>query len=101
MDTESQSDLPEGGIQHRVSVLVAQPSIKKLAQAFPRLHERNLFKAARPFPDLKGCFVILFTSRSGSTYLCTEVEKLYRIGAVGESFNASQLSARAKRHELS
>jgi hypothetical protein len=87
-------------ISNRLSLLGAQASLRKLAEGFPALKKKTLFKGVAPWPELHGCLVILFTSRSGSTYLCRELEKHYWIGSVGESLNPSQLSSRARRHEL-
>jgi LPS sulfotransferase NodH len=39
------------------------------------------------WPALQGCLGILFTSRSGSTLLCREIEKRYKFKAINESLN--------------
>ena len=46
------------------------------------------------WPELAGCFVILFTARTGSTFLCRELEHLFDIGKMGEFLNPAQLRGR-------
>jgi LPS sulfotransferase NodH len=46
------------------------------------------------WPRIDGCFVILFTARSGSTFLCRELEHAYDIGRMGEVLNPGQLKGR-------
>ena len=46
------------------------------------------------WPELSGCFVILFTARTGSTFLCRELEHLFNIGKMGEFLNPAQLRGR-------
>jgi LPS sulfotransferase NodH len=48
-----------------------------------------------PWPDIQGCFVILFTARSGSTFLCRELERGFDIGRMGESLNPARVKGRA------
>jgi|GEM_PF-1956731 len=47
-----------------------------------------------PWPSLKGCLAILFTSRSGSTYLARELECAFNIGRVRESLNPNLVAGR-------
>jgi LPS sulfotransferase NodH len=47
-----------------------------------------------PWPEIQGCFVILFTARSGSTFLCRELERVFDIGRMGESLNPGQVKGR-------
>ena len=46
------------------------------------------------WPPLAGCFVILFTARTGSTFLCSELEHAFDIGKMGEFLNPAQLRGR-------
>lgn len=39
------------------------------------------------WPRLAGCLAILFTARSGSTFLCRELESQFDLGSVRESLN--------------
>ncbi len=50
----------------------------------------------RMWPNLEGVLVVLFTARSGSTFLTRELEFVYDIGVVGETLNPEQ----AKGHPL-
>ena len=40
-----------------------------------------------PWPKLEGCLGVLFTSRSGSLYLASELAKRFKIGRMEESLN--------------
>lgn len=46
------------------------------------------------WPRLEGCLAILFTSRSGSTFLARELECLFNVGRLRESFNPNLVAAR-------
>lgn len=48
-----------------------------------------------PWPSLEGCLAVLFTARSGSTYLCRELESLFDVGRMGETLNPAQMKGRA------
>ena len=58
------------------------------------IHARlgNLPKAE--WPQISGCFVILFTARTGSTFLCREIEHIFDLGKMGEFLNPAQLRGR-------
>ncbi len=76
---------------------------RKRLTAFPasRLGEIATLVGAAPdapdtswWPELAGCLVVLFTARSGSTFLSREIESRFDLGRVGESLNPAQLRAR-------
>lgn len=71
-----------------------------LAELFPDCPRKELFRSAQPWPELDGCLIILFASRSGSTFLAREIESRYHIGEIGETFNPPQLKAHATRAGL-
>lgn len=48
----------------------------------------------QPWPEIQGCFVLLFTARSGSTFLCREMERTFNIGRMGESLNPAPVKGR-------
>jgi LPS sulfotransferase NodH len=48
-----------------------------------------------PWPRLEGCLAILFTSRSGSTYLARELECAYDIGRLRESLRPPRVRSHA------
>lgn len=48
-----------------------------------------------PWPRIAGCLAILFTSRSGSTYLARELECAFAIGRLRESLNPSRIQGRS------
>ena len=48
-----------------------------------------------PWPDIEGCLAVLFTSRSGSTYLARELECVFDIGRMREALNPAQVRGRA------
>lgn len=73
---------------------------RHLAKLFPDCPQAELFACAEPWPELEGCLGILFTPRSGSTYLSREIESRYRAGQIGESLNPPQLRARALKAGL-
>jgi LPS sulfotransferase NodH len=50
--------------------------------------------SSAPWPAIEGCLVVLFTARSGSTFLTRELEIAYDIGHVGESLNPPKLQKR-------
>lgn len=80
-----------------------QPSLDPRWQrlrAFPRLQIRETRKEIRgvqsnAWPPLQGCLVVLFTARSGSTFLTRELEFLYDIGRMGETLNPAQVKGRS------
>jgi LPS sulfotransferase NodH len=74
---------------------------RHLAKHFPDCPAAELLTCAEPWPELDGCLGILFTSRSGSTYLSREIESRYRVGQIGESLNPPQLRSRALKAGLS
>ncbi len=47
------------------------------------------------WPNVDGCLVVLFTARSGSTFLTRELEVAYDIGHVSESLNPPKLLKRS------
>ena len=65
--------------------------------AFPRPHVRateeavGIVREPLRWPKIRGCFVVLFTARSGSTYLTRELEYAYDIGRMGETLNPAQV----------
>jgi LPS sulfotransferase NodH len=75
----------------------ARDPLEKFAKLFPDCPRDALLASSEPWPALEGCLVILFASRSGSTFLAREIESRYRIGQIGESFNPPQLKSRAMR----
>jgi len=48
-----------------------------------------------PWPPIEGCLAVLFTSRSGSTYLARELECAFDIGRMREWLNPAQTKSRA------
>jgi LPS sulfotransferase NodH len=91
----------DGAVSDRLSVLQGRGDPgRHLAKLFPDCAPAELFACAEPWPELEGCLGILFTSRSGSTYLCREIESRYRIGQIGETLNPPQLRSRASKAGL-
>jgi LPS sulfotransferase NodH len=91
----------DGAVSDRLSALQGrgEPG-RHLAKLFPDCAQAELFVSAQPWPELEGCLGILFTSRSGSTYLSREIESRYRIGQIGETLNPPQLRSRALKAGL-
>lgn len=46
------------------------------------------------WPQVKGVLCVLFTARSGSTYLCRELEVLFNLGRMGEDLNPVKVETR-------
>lgn len=65
---------------------------------FPDVDASELFDSSKAWPPLDGVLIILFTSRSGSTYLSEEIERRYATGKIRESFNLPNLRNRSRRH---
>jgi LPS sulfotransferase NodH len=68
-------------------------------KAFPRAQIRETRSEIRgvtsgEWPALEGCLVVLFTARSGSTFLTRELEYLYDLGRMGETLNPAQVKGR-------
>jgi LPS sulfotransferase NodH len=91
----------DGAVSDRLSALQGrgEPG-RHLAKLFPDCAQAELFVSAEPWPELEGCLGILFTSRSGSTYLSREIESRYRVGQIGETLNPPQLRSRALKAGL-
>jgi LPS sulfotransferase NodH len=47
-----------------------------------------------PWPRIEGCLAVLFTSRTGSTYLARELECHFDVGRMRESLNPVQVKGR-------
>lgn len=47
-----------------------------------------------PWPKLEGCLALLYTSRTGSTYLAREMETAFDIGRMRESLSPPRLAGR-------
>lgn len=47
-----------------------------------------------PWPRLEGCLAVLFTARTGSTFLTRELEVAFDIGRMGETLNPRQVRGR-------
>src|SRR5438067_9340608 len=88
-----------GAQRARLAALRSRRDLSGLSALFPNCPRGQLFDTNTPWPQLCGCLVILFASRSGSTFLCRELEQIYEIGELGESLNPPQLRARALRIE--
>jgi trehalose 2-sulfotransferase len=65
-----------------------------LAESFPEGTDLQ----ASPWPQLKGCLVIMFTSRTGSTFLAQEIERRFAISPIHEALNLPQIKSRAARY---
>jgi len=46
-----------------------------------------------PWPEINGCLAVLFTARSGSTFLISAIEKAFAVGRMGESLNPAMVKA--------
>lgn len=76
---------------------VAEPRLG----AFPANQVERIKKAmggvrdveSTPWPKIDGCLVVLFTARSGSTYLTRELELAFAIGRMEEALNPVHLEA--------
>jgi LPS sulfotransferase NodH len=47
-----------------------------------------------PWPEVEGCLVVLFTARSGSTFLTRELEIAFDVGKMGETLNPPKVKKR-------
>jgi len=58
---------------------------------------RRKLTAARPgeWPPLEGVLAVLFTARSGSTFLARELEPIFAIGEMRESLNPPRVAGRS------
>jgi len=74
------------GVSTRLSVF-AQTEVGKILDQVGCAAETD-------WPTIEGCLVVLFTARSGSTFLCRELEAAFDIGRVGESLNPAKLQKR-------
>ena len=71
-----------------------------LRHYFPECGNDDPYVSYAPWPELQGCLGILFTSRSGSTFLSRELEKRYTFGLIRESFNFPVLRSRSRSSQL-
>lgn len=86
-----------GGTAH-----YSETAARRLA-AFPSaqvqaIAERIAPIQSAPWPDIAGCFCVLFTSRSGSTCLARELEQVFEIGQMREALNPPRLKGGAAAH---
>jgi LPS sulfotransferase NodH len=84
----------------RISVLRAPYDDEDAREYFPEGENGDAYQSSAPWPELRGCLGILFTSRSGSTFLARELEKRFTIGTVRESFNLPALRSRTRNTQL-
>jgi LPS sulfotransferase NodH len=48
-----------------------------------------------PWPDVEACLLVLFTARSGSTFLTRELEIAFDVGKMGETLNPPKVKKRS------
>jgi LPS sulfotransferase NodH len=95
--TAGDSDMIRDG---RIAVLRGLYNDKDAREYFPESRKADAYRSSAPWPELRGCLGILFTSRSGSTFLSRELEKRFAIGTVRESFNLPVLGALTRNTQL-
>jgi LPS sulfotransferase NodH len=72
---------------------------------YPRLKPFQVLKSLKltnevapvsdePWPEVEACLVVLFTARSGSTFLSRELEIAFEVGKMGETLNPSKQKKR-------
>ena len=88
---DAAEDFPSGDLREenaRAAALKWQHNDdERVREMFPNAEEASLYVSSRPWPALEGVLCILFTSRSGSTFLAEEIGRRYAIGKIRESFN--------------
>jgi LPS sulfotransferase NodH len=84
----------------RIAVLRDSYDDEDALEYFPESDKADAYRCSAPWPELSGCLGILFTSRSGSTFLSRELEKRFAIGTVRESFNLPVLRSRTRNTQL-
>jgi LPS sulfotransferase NodH len=80
---DAQAALAAGGPNPRLATFSPQ-----------RVQEVQSKLRSMAWPKLQGCFVVLFTARSGSTFLTRELEYVYDIGKMGETLNPDQMKGK-------
>ena len=53
-----------------------------------------------PWPAVDGCLIVLFTARSGSTFLTRELEAAFDVGKVSESLNPRKVAKRPPQKKI-
>ncbi len=86
--------------------LVAASTREGRLRAFPgakvaKIREQLGKIGSAPWPELPGCLLVLFTARSGSTYLCRELERHFDVGKMAETLNPAQISKSPIERRLS
>jgi len=56
--------------------------------------------AAAPWPEVEACLIVLFTARSGSTFLSRELEIAFEVGKMGETLNPPKVKKRALQKSI-
>jgi LPS sulfotransferase NodH len=66
---------------------------------FPASLDRKILRdigpiSQQPWPEVKACLIVLFTARSGSTFLTRELEIAFDVGKMGETLNPPKVKKR-------
>jgi len=85
--TELDKNLVADAAKARLKVFL-DAEVERIGKTVGTIH-------AAPWPRIEGCLVVLFTARSGSTFLARELEYAYDIGRMGETLNPAQVRGQA------
>ncbi len=66
---------------------------------FPASLDRKILRemgpiSQEPWPEVEACLLVLFTARSGSTFLTRELEIAFEVGKMGETLNPPKVKKR-------
>ena len=104
LDTEFEPETPPDSIEmleHEVAAAsFARPrDVLNRLRVFPDAQVLSVRRRLRgigigPWPRIKGCLAVLFTSRSGSTFLARELERAFEVGRLQEALRPHLVSGR-------
>jgi LPS sulfotransferase NodH len=94
MTEESETGDGEGGLNRH-------PRLEPFAGAQDGRTYREIVPIPdQPWPEVEACLVVLFTARSGSTFLSRELEMAFEVGKMGETLNPPKLKKRALQKSI-
>jgi LPS sulfotransferase NodH len=75
--------------------LERRPRLKPFPDSLDRKILREVGSISEePWPEIEACLIVLFTARSGSTFLTRELETAFDVGKMGETLNPPKVKKR-------
>jgi LPS sulfotransferase NodH len=78
-----------------------RPRLKPFPSSLDRKVLREIGEISQePWPEVESCLIVLFTARSGSTFLTRELEVAFEVGKMGETLNPPKVNKRSLQRAI-